>query len=133
MPFARTSVCGGAGSPTAELMCSPHLHPLGHWTLAVTAASALMVKVQVFVLLPPLEHAPDHTTSRPLDTRRVIAVPVGNDAVPAAKPVLTLMPTGAETTVSPAADRSQPGQRQKLWWWWRCRGDSGGRGDRDAW
>ena len=66
----------------------------------MTAASALMVKVQVFVLLPPLEHAPDHTTSRPLDTRRVMAVPVGNDAVPL-EPVLTLMRTGAETTVSP--------------------------------
>lgn len=50
--------------------------------LAVTEALALMVNVQVFVLLLPLEQAPDHTTSRPLDTLNVTEVPLANDAVP---------------------------------------------------
>ena len=68
--------------------------------LAVTEALALMVNVQVFVLLPPLEQAPDHTTSRPLDTFNVTEVPVGNEAVPVL-PVVTLIPVGVDTTVSP--------------------------------
>ena len=68
--------------------------------LAATLAFALSVSVQVLVLLPPLEHAPDHTTSRPLETRRVTEVPVANDAVPL-PPVFTLSPLGVDTTVSP--------------------------------
>ena len=74
--------------------------PTGHWTLAVTAALALAVNVQVFVLLPPLEHAPDHTASRPLETRRVTDVPAANDAEPLL-PVVTLMPVGVEAMRSP--------------------------------
>jgi len=34
--------------------------------LAVTAAVPFRVNVQVFCLFPPLEHAPDQMTSRPL-------------------------------------------------------------------
>ena len=68
--------------------------------LAATVAFALTANVHVLVLLPPLEHAPDHTTSRPLDTRRVTDVPVANDAVPVL-PDFTLTPLGVDTTVSP--------------------------------
>ena len=45
-----------------------------HCTLPVTVAIALSVKVQVLVLLPPLEHAPDQMASRPLLTLKVIAL-----------------------------------------------------------
>jgi hypothetical protein len=58
------------------------------------------VKVQLFLLLPPLEQAPDHTASRPPETLSVMLVPVAKDAVPAL-PVLTLMPAGADVTRSP--------------------------------
>jgi hypothetical protein len=61
---------------------------------------AFAVKVQVLVFEPPLEHAPDQITSRPLDTRNVIDVPEANDAEPVL-PTRTLMPAGVETTVSP--------------------------------
>ena len=43
-----------------------------HCTLPVTVAIPLSVNVQVFVLLPPLEHAPDQMASRPLLTLKVI-------------------------------------------------------------
>jgi hypothetical protein len=66
----------------------------------VTDALALSVNVQVFVLLPPLEHAPDQMASRPLLMDRVIAVPVANDAEPLL-PTLTLMPAGLDVTRSP--------------------------------
>lgn len=66
----------------------------------MTDALALMVNVQVFVLMPPLEQAPDQTTSRPLDTFNVTEVPLANDAVPVL-PVDTLIPAGVDTTVSP--------------------------------
>jgi hypothetical protein len=46
--------------------------------LAVTDAFAFAVNVHVFVLLPPLEQAPDQITSRPLDTRSVTEVPAAN-------------------------------------------------------
>ena len=69
-------------------------------TLAVTAASALSVSVQVFVLLPPLEHAPDQTASRPPLTLNVIDVPDANVAPPLL-PTVTLMPAGDEVTRSP--------------------------------
>jgi len=69
-------------------------------TLAVTAAFPLIVKVQVFVLLPPLEHAPDQMTSRSFVARSVIAVPTVNDADPLL-PTVTLMPAGVELTRSP--------------------------------
>ena len=40
-------------------------------------ALAFTVKVQLLVLLPPLEQAPDQTASRPLETRNVTEVPWG--------------------------------------------------------
>ena len=39
--------------------------------MALTDALPLMVKVQVFVLLPPLEQAPDQIASRPLVTLKL--------------------------------------------------------------
>jgi hypothetical protein len=68
--------------------------------LAVTVAFAVGVKRQVLVLLPPLEHAPDQTASRPFDTLSVIAVPDVNDAVPVL-PTATLIPAGLDSTRSP--------------------------------
>ena len=71
-----------------------------HCTLAVTAAVAVSVNVQLFRLLPPLEHAPDQMASRPFETLRVMAAPDVNDAAPLV-PVATLMPAGLEVTRSP--------------------------------
>lgn len=71
-----------------------------HWTLAVTEASALIVNVQVLVLLPPLEHAPDQMTSRPLVALRVIDVLTAKLADPVL-PTATLIPAGADVTRSP--------------------------------
>jgi hypothetical protein len=68
--------------------------------LAVTVAFPFSVNVQVFVLLPPLEHAPDQTTSRLFVALRVTVVPVANDAEPLL-PTVTLMPAGFEVTRSP--------------------------------
>jgi len=47
----------------------------GYWMLAVTVAAAFNTNVQVLVLLPLLEQAPDHIASRPLLTESVMAVP----------------------------------------------------------
>jgi hypothetical protein len=58
------------------------------------------VNVQVLIFFPPLEHAPDQTTSRPSVARSVIAVPTANDAEPLL-PVATLMPAGVDVTRSP--------------------------------
>ncbi len=63
-------------------------------------AVAFTVNVQLLVLLPPLEQAPDQMASRPLETRNVTDVPVANEAEPLL-PVVTLMPVGVETTRSP--------------------------------
>jgi hypothetical protein len=60
----------------------------------------VIVNVQAFALLPPLEQAPDQIASRPFVTLSVIDVPVLNDAVPVL-PTLTLMPTGLDVTRSP--------------------------------
>jgi hypothetical protein len=71
-----------------------------HCTLAVTEALPFSVNVQVFVLLPPLEQAPDQMTSRSFVARSVIAVPMAKEA----EPVLltaTLIPVGVEVTRSP--------------------------------
>ena len=68
--------------------------------MAVTEALAVIVKVQVATLAPPLEQAPDHTTERLLVALSVIDVFVGNDAVPVL-PTATLIPVGVELTVSP--------------------------------
>lgn len=59
-----------------------------------------MVNVQLLVLLPPLEHAPDQIASRPLDTVNVMAVPVANDADPVL-PTVTPIPAGLELMLSP--------------------------------
>ena len=69
-------------------------------TLAVTLALAFSVNVQVRVLLPPLEHAPDQTASRPFETLSVIELPTANDADPVL-PTLTLIPAGLDVTRSP--------------------------------
>ena len=58
------------------------------------------MKVQLFVLFPPLEQAPDQMTSRLLVARSVTAVPTGNDAEPVL-PTATLIPAGVEETRSP--------------------------------
>jgi hypothetical protein len=58
------------------------------------------VNVHVFVLLPPLEHAPDQIASRPFETLSVIAVPAANKAEPLL-PTVTLMPAGLDVTRSP--------------------------------
>jgi len=59
---------------------APHACP--HCTFAATDALLFNVKVQVFVLLPLLEQAPDQTASRLFETLNVIDVPVANDADP---------------------------------------------------
>lgn len=69
-------------------------------TFAVMLAFARKVKAHVFVLLPPLEHAPDQIASRPLVTLSVIAVPVLNDFV-CVLPTVTLIPAGLETIEFP--------------------------------
>jgi hypothetical protein len=56
--------------------------------------------VHVFVLFPPLEHAPDQIASRPLVTDSVIDVPTLNGADPV-EPTDTLMPSGFDVTRSP--------------------------------
>jgi hypothetical protein len=66
----------------------------------VTDAVAVMVNVQVLLLVPPLEHAPDQIASRPFETLSVIAVPPANDADPLL-PTDTLMPDGLEVMRSP--------------------------------
>lgn len=58
------------------------------------------MNVQVLVLLPPLEHAPDQTASRPLETLNVMLVPTGNAAV-AVVPTEATIPDGVELTLSP--------------------------------
>jgi len=58
------------------------------------------VKLQVFVLVPLLEHAPDQIASRPFETDSVIEVPVENDA-DAVLPTATLIPAGLDVTRSP--------------------------------
>jgi hypothetical protein len=68
--------------------------------LAVTAAFPFSVKVQVLVLFPPLEHAPDQITSRPFVALNVIDVPTLNEAEPVL-PTETLIPAGLDVTRSP--------------------------------
>lgn len=58
------------------------------------------VKVQVLVLLPPLEHAPDQITERPLLALKVIELLVAKLA-DAVLPTATLMPAGLDSTRSP--------------------------------
>ena len=66
----------------------------------MTDTVPVSVNVQVLVLLPPLEQAPDQMASRPFEMLSVMAVPVANDADPLV-PTLTLMPAGLDVTLSP--------------------------------
>jgi hypothetical protein len=68
--------------------------------LALTEALPLIVNVQVLVLLPPLEHAPDQITSRPFEALSEIELPAANEAVPLL-PTATLMPAGLDVIRSP--------------------------------
>jgi hypothetical protein len=68
--------------------------------LALTEALPLIVNLQVLVLLPPLEHAPDQIASRLFEALSVITVPVAKKAEPLL-PVLTLMPAGLDVIRSP--------------------------------
>jgi hypothetical protein len=68
--------------------------------LAPTDPLPLSANVQLFVLLPPLEHAPDQTAARPFVTLKVIEVPALKDAEPVL-PTVTSMPTGFDVTRSP--------------------------------
>ena len=78
----------------------PARHPSPHRTFTLTDASPLIVNVHVFVLFPPLAHAPDQIASRPFVTLSVIDVPVVNDPDPEL-PTATLMPAGFDVTRSP--------------------------------
>jgi hypothetical protein len=69
-------------------------------TFADTDAAPLIVNVQLVVLLPPLEQAPDHIALRPFDTVSLIDVPTANEPDPLL-PVATLIPLGVEVTRSP--------------------------------
>ena len=66
----------------------------------MTVALPFNVNVQVLVLVPLVEHAPDQMASRPFVTLSVIDVPVVNDAEPVL-PTATLMPAGFDVTRSP--------------------------------
>ena len=68
--------------------------------MAVTVALPVNVNVQVFVLFPPLEQAPDQMTSRLFVALSVIDAPIVNEAAPVL-PTATLMPAGVEVTRSP--------------------------------
>ena len=78
----------------------PREAPCHYLTSALTDVLLEMVNVHVFTLLPPLEQAPDQTTSRPFDALSVIDVPVVNVAEPVL-PTATLIPAGLEVTRSP--------------------------------
>ncbi len=56
--------------------------------------------MQLFVLLPPLEHAPDQIASLPLLTERLMLAPDVNDDC-MLLPTATLIPAGLEVTCSP--------------------------------
>jgi hypothetical protein len=68
--------------------------------LAVTEAVPVIVNVQVLVLSPPLEQAPDQMASRPFVTLNVIDVLTAKLAEPVL-PTCTLMPVGLDVTRSP--------------------------------
>jgi tryptophanyl-tRNA synthetase len=96
LTYARMLSGGFANQPPAYLREASR----SHCTLAVTEAFAFSVNVQVFVLLPPLEHAPDQMTSRSLVALSLITVPVANAAEPLL-PTATLIPVGVDVTRSP--------------------------------
>jgi hypothetical protein len=69
-------------------------------TFPVTDPLALIVKVQLLALLPPLEQAPDQMASRPLLAVKVIKVPLAKFAE-AVLPTATFMPIGLDVRRSP--------------------------------
>jgi hypothetical protein len=97
----------------------------GYCTFALTEDAALSVKVQLFVLLPPLEQAPDQVALRPLATVSVTDVPVVNEADPLL-PVVTLMPAGADVIRSPLRPLAETVSVAL------CGGGGGGGGGADA-
>ena len=68
--------------------------------MAPTFEFPFRVNEHVLVLFPPLEQAPDHTTSRLLVAASRIDVPRANGADPLL-PTVTLIPAGVEVTRSP--------------------------------
>jgi hypothetical protein len=89
--------------PRASVTCQPFSFPrrgCPYCTLELTDALPFNVNVHVFVLLPPLEHAPDQIASRLFVTRSVIDVPAVKEAEPVV-PTLTLIPVGVDVTRSP--------------------------------
>jgi hypothetical protein len=96
---------GGVGQPLSPPHAARPGNPYFYWTLPVTLEFAFRVNVQLFVLLPPLEQAPDHTASRPLVTLNVMAVPEVKDFV-WVLPTGTLMPAGLERIDSPLRHRA---------------------------
>ena len=69
-------------------------------TFAVTDAVPVIVNVQLVLLEPPLEQAPDQIALRPPETLSVIEVPDANEAV-ALLPVLTFIPAGFDVIRCP--------------------------------
>jgi len=78
---------------------SPYLRA-PYCTFAVTATAPVTVRLQLFVLAPPLEQPPDQIASRPLLTVSVTDVPVAKLALPVV-PTLTASPAGLEEIDSP--------------------------------
>lgn len=60
----------------------------------------MIVKLQVLVLLPPLEQAPDQIASRPFEALSETGLPAANEAEPLL-PTVTLMPAGVDEIRSP--------------------------------
>lgn len=83
-------------------MASASTAPLGagYCTFALTVDAPFSVKVQVAVLLPPLEQAPDQIALRPPLTDNLTDAPTVNDAEPLL-PVATLIPAGLDVIRSP--------------------------------
>lgn len=74
--------------------------PPGYCTFAPTVDAPFTVKVQLVVLLPALEQAPDQIALRPPLTDKVTDVPTVNEAEPVL-PVVTLIPAGLDVIRSP--------------------------------
>jgi hypothetical protein len=72
----------------------------GYCTFPLTVDAPFNVKVQLVVLLPPLEQAPDQIARRPPPTDKVTDVPTLNAAEPLL-PVVTLIPEGLDVIRSP--------------------------------
>ena len=106
------------GRDATTALCWPRVARFGYCTFAVTVDELFNVNVQVFLLLPPLEQAPDQIASRPFDTLSVMLVPDANDAAPLL-PVLTLMPDRRRRDALTVAARGGDGQRRVLRRRWR--------------